>query len=258
MVIGIGMQAVAQAGIIIVSKTLSDRLLQRANAEIFAPRGLRVRLCRTPAVDLLVGLHANGSKNKMKKVAHIAEKVVLHVPAVNKLYNHLAPPVTPISASSSSNADTNEHANSITLRRVARFEGYALPLTFTGLTAPDPPATIMERAQGMSVRLDQWKTRRAQTKVERKREKLAEITKNLEVAQQTGRHRPPPNGSENNWVERVREMQQVRRMEMNAWHSVHSKRAKKLKDKVEIADRLEYNTTQDLLWVVLLNEEQGV
>ncbi len=44
------MQTGAQVGMHVMSKTLSDRYLRAANDRIFAPLGLRVRLCKTAAL----------------------------------------------------------------------------------------------------------------------------------------------------------------------------------------------------------------
>lgn len=48
------MQTAAQTGMRVISKTLTDRYLKKANDEYFGPRGLRVRLMKTEAMEYFV------------------------------------------------------------------------------------------------------------------------------------------------------------------------------------------------------------
>lgn len=53
----------------------------------------------------------------------------------------------------------------------------------------------------------------------------------------------------------------MKRLEKKAWKAqkkiMKGKQPKSLQSKVQIAERIEYNATQDLLWVVVLTAEQG-
>lgn len=201
----------------------------------------------------------------MKTAAHVAETVALHLPIIRKVYNRIAPSVTPVASSSSSSSysqNSREGPNGVTQRRLATLEGHALPLVFTGLPPPAAPETIMQRAQGMSVRLEQWQARNAQTKADRNRELLA-IAEGREsvLAHATMSHRRPQNERESSWMQRAWEARQARRLERDAWRArrklMRGRQPKSLQNKVQIADRLEYNATKSLLWVVLLTAEQG-
>ena len=81
MLAGIVIQTAAQTSAHILSKTLTDRYLLRANTTYFEPRGLKVRLMKTPAMRYFVGIDRSEEKSsKFKKFLKGAEKVVFKVP----------------------------------------------------------------------------------------------------------------------------------------------------------------------------------
>ncbi|KAI5115805.1 hypothetical protein M0805_006524 [Coniferiporia weirii] len=186
-----------QTGIHKFAKTLSDKLLLRANAEYFAPRGMRVRICKTAAMRQIVGLDAVrvGDPSKSEKLVKFgkaagrtAETVALHLPIIRNVYNLVAPPVPSV--------DPNA-PDEMAARRMLALQGYALPLSFDV-----PPATpvqgIMDNASGLSGRMQTWRLRQ----------------------------------------------------------NIAGRSSGKLRKNVEIADRLEYKSTDNLLWVVLVNADQ--
>ncbi len=82
MLAGALMQTGARVGMHVMSKTLSDRYLRAANERIFAPLGLRVRLCKTPALRKLVEHPEMGKEepSKLKKFGQSAGNVILAPP----------------------------------------------------------------------------------------------------------------------------------------------------------------------------------
>ena len=84
------MQTAAQTAAHVLSKTLTDRYLLRANKTYFEPRGLKVRLMKTAAMRRFV--HIDGSeeeKSKWKKfgksAGRTAETIGLRLPIANRL-----------------------------------------------------------------------------------------------------------------------------------------------------------------------------
>lgn len=98
MIAGTVMQTGAQAAMRVISKTLTDKYLKRANDKIFAPRGLRVRLMKTEALHFLVQNSGNKSqegkfKSYGKLALKTAEAIGLHLPITGRIINRFAPPV---------------------------------------------------------------------------------------------------------------------------------------------------------------------
>ncbi|KAI5117563.1 hypothetical protein M0805_004476 [Coniferiporia weirii] len=253
MIASIAIQTAAQTGIRVIAKTLSDRLLRRANADYFAPRGLRVRLCKTAAMRQIVGLDTmstaepklSGKLAKFGKgVGRTAETVALHLPIIREAYNRVAPSVPAVDPSSS---------GEVAMRRMLVLQGYTLPLSFDVPPAA-PVEGIMDKASGLSVRMQAWRLRRKEADTNRKRQLLAF---------QEGRSATPPpmpssssSGNRNllevalDWrKDRIWQLQELRA-------GIAGRSSGKLRTNVEIADRLEWNSTDNLLWVVLVNADQ--
>jgi len=219
-----------------VSNTLTDRYIRNANETYFAPRGLRVRLCRTAAMRQLIGLDArptqppNQHMETAKAVGMHMERVGLSLPIVRKIITrlHPAPPV-----------DINGPYLDPTTRRTAQLVGYALPLTYD-VPPAQAPAGVINQMGGLGVKLSQLKESREQAKMAATREQLA-------AAQRGGYDR-------NGWMQQAgmteREMRKARKDDDS------EKDAKKLRMQVSIADRKEATVSQSLLWIVVINEEQ--
>ncbi|KAH8113832.1 hypothetical protein DFH11DRAFT_1704716 [Phellopilus nigrolimitatus] len=253
---GAGMQVGAQVGIKVLSKTLTDRYMRRANVEYFAPRGLRARICKTAAVRQLVGLDAPPSATAStsskfmqhaKTAGGVAETVALHLPVIRKVYNRLAPPVPAV--------DPNAPGD-MTSRRLSVLQGYVLPLSFD-VPPPAPLEGFMEKASGLGMRLDSWKVNRAAASADRNRHLLA-----VQEGRATGLPPPPTRspGSSQNILEQAWEWRGDRRRNKDEGRALRraefGRSSSKLQTKVEIADRKEWKTTDNLLWVVLVNAEQ--
>ncbi|KAH8113843.1 hypothetical protein DFH11DRAFT_278873 [Phellopilus nigrolimitatus] len=252
---GAGMQFGAQVGIKVLSKTLTDRYMRRANTEYFAPRGLRARICKTAAVRLLVGLDAPPSamastsskfKQHAKTAGEVAETVALHLPVIRKVYNRLAPPVPAV--------DPNAPGD-MTSRRLSVLQGYVLPLS-SNVPPPAPLEGLMQKASGLGMRLDSWKVNRTAASADRNRRLLA-----IQEGRATRVLSPPVRspGSSQKILKQALDRRGDRRRnkdERRALRRRTEKSSRKLQTKVKIADRKEWKTTDNLLWVVLVNAEQ--
>ncbi|KAL5529953.1 hypothetical protein ACEPAF_6210 [Sanghuangporus sanghuang] len=268
MIASAGIQFAAGTGIHVLSKTLTDRYLRRANAEYFAPRGLRVRICKTAAMRQLTGLDPVPDANeptsaKVKKFAiqsgRVAETVVLHLPIIRKVYNRFAPSVPSIRPGA-------EGLGGVTARRLAMIEGHTLPLTFAVPPAP-PEEGLMNKVSGLSVRLQTQRAGQKEAKIERKRQLLA-----IQEGRATSLTPVPSSdigtsistsssfssaqnvlGQATDW----RQARKDRRAEQRALRRAKRGRVSRgLQSSVELADRMEWKTTRMLLWVVVLNAEQ--
>ncbi len=127
-------------------RPLSDRYLRAANKRIFAPLGLRVRLCKTPALRKLVD-HPEVDKDppsKLKKFGQSAGNVILRLPlpimgTAVRFFMDKAPPIDP------------RNADPLT-RRLIIMQGYVLPVEH-GPTIPPPskPDKILDKMNGFAV-----------------------------------------------------------------------------------------------------------
>ncbi|KAL5527873.1 hypothetical protein ACEPAG_6674 [Sanghuangporus baumii] len=269
MIASAGIQVAAGTGIQVLAKTLTDRYLRRANAEYFAPRGLRVRICKTAAMRQLTGLDPVPDANeptstKVKKFAvqsgRVAETVVLHLPIIRKWYNRIAPGVPSIPAGA-------EGLGGATARRLAMIQDHALPLTFD-VPPPPPEEGLMNKASGLSVRLQTQRARQKEAKTERKRQLLAiqegratslAPMPSSDIGSSTSTSSSSSSSAQNVLGQAVdwRQARKDKRAEQRALRRASRGRVSRgLQSSVELADRMEWKTTHMLLWVVVLNAEQ--
>ena len=167
MLAGIALQVGAGTGIAVLAKTLTDRYLRRANKDYFAPRGLRVRLCKTAAMRQLIGLDPTadpdapppgfGDKAKAAAVTtgRVAETVVLHLPIIRLWYNRLAPKVQAIEPGTIADAEENAEISGATARRLAIIADHTLPLRFD-MPEPQPPEGLYNQTTGLAAVHGMW------------------------------------------------------------------------------------------------------
>ncbi|KAG8991167.1 hypothetical protein FRB93_002872 [Tulasnella sp. JGI-2019a] len=239
---GAAMQTAAQTTAHILSKTLTDRYLRNANENYFTPRGLRVRLCKTNAMRQLVGIDATPTEppskfmDTMKAIGNGAEGVGLRLPIVRKIITRLHP--APV-------VDTHMGSDS-TSRRLAVLQGYVLPLDFNVPPAQTPPGA-MDKVSALGIKLGEWQNGRAQARAKRARD-LQDIRRGGSdvsgMADQIGRA-----GRRARKAER-RAARDIRRGRI-------PRESNKIRMRVAIEDRKEATSTNAILWIVLLNAEQG-
>ncbi|KAI5121179.1 hypothetical protein M0805_005980 [Coniferiporia weirii] len=246
------LQVVAKTGIHIISKSLTDRLLRRANAEYFAPRGLRVRICKNAAMRQIIGLDAptpepHGSEKftRFKKSAgRTAETVALHLPVVRKIYNHYAEPVPAV--------DPNAPGE-MAARRMLPLQGYVLPLTFD-VPPPVPLTGMLDKASELTMRMESWQLHRDQEDKNHMRQVLA-----YQQGHSTYLPLTPLTSSSDesqNVFERTLEKKREKKWRKQEERAIKGDPSTRLRQGVEVADRLEWNSTDALLWIVVLNADQ--
>lgn len=82
---GILLQTAAQTAMHVLSKSLTDHYLIRANKTYFEPRGLKVRLMKTGALKRFTNQHGaqvetSKFSNFTKKTGRVIQNVALHIP----------------------------------------------------------------------------------------------------------------------------------------------------------------------------------
>ncbi|KAF8316056.1 hypothetical protein DL93DRAFT_788289 [Clavulina sp. PMI_390] len=282
-------QISAQTAARTISKTLTDRYLRRANTTYFEPRGLKVRLMKTAAVRRFLQLRQNEGevaevkgKGKMKafgqSAGRLAEQIGMHLPITGRIIPMFQKPPTKIPTEAE-----------IAAVRMAQFSGTTPPLALTmstlALPAPRQPKGLMDKGSALSIKLEIWRANRREAKDKRARQLL-------DVAQ----GRAPPESLDEefwkgtksgiagtgirSWVDTMRARQvvnsagddsgsQIGLLTSVRWNSSTAlalasvgleKKAWRTKDlelKVHKADRMEMLRNEELIWVVLLNEENG-
>lgn len=128
----------------------------------------------------------------------------------------------------------------MTQRRLSALQGYILPVSLD-VPPPKTPESLMDKTSALAIKLRQWKGSRSESKATRKRRLLAaaEGRQTVQSTQElTGRR--------------------ARRAERRARKGIRGgPHVRRLRAKVAKADRLEYITTDGLVWVVLFNADQG-
>ncbi|KAI5121180.1 hypothetical protein M0805_005981 [Coniferiporia weirii] len=246
------LQVVVRIGINLISKSLSDRLLRHANAEYFAPHGLRVRICKTAAMRQIIGIDAppqepQGSEKFAEFKASTsrgAGSLALHLPVIRKIYNHYTDPVPAI--------DPNAPGE-MAARRLLPLQGYTLPLTFDVPPAA-PPKGILDKAPGLTIRMESWKLRRDQEDKNHMRQVLA-----YQEGRSTYLPLTPMTSSSDesqNVFKRTLDKNREKKWRKQEEKALSGKQSTRLRQGVEVADRLEWNATDALLWIVVVNADQ--
>ncbi|KLO14088.1 hypothetical protein SCHPADRAFT_996883 [Schizopora paradoxa] len=146
MLAGALMQTGAQVGMHVMSKTLSDRYLRAANERMFAPLGLRVRLCKTSALRTLVD-HPEAGKpepTKLKKVGQTAGDIILRLPlpivkTIVRFVMDKPPPIDP-------------RITDPLTRRLMVMQGYILPVLHgPALPPPSNPSNVLDKMNGFAI-----------------------------------------------------------------------------------------------------------
>jgi hypothetical protein len=300
-----------------ISKSLTDKYLRRANETYFAPRGLRVRLVKTAAMRVLVGLDEAPTSDPSKAsafakgVGRTAENLALRSPFPfgKRIIEAVKEPVPTLPAGARS-----EDAS---LRRLASLGNAVLPLEFD-VPLPVEPQGMAERFANLGVKLDRAQKQKADRQADRNRKMLAIVEGHGQPQSQPSSSsssssplrggligRGPVrsliagrSGNDNGGERKFRggpisglviglvqaamskkdnksngngnaaapapagddrEARRDRRAERRARHMAERGgfRSRNLKARVAAADRLEYNATEQLVWIVVLNADQG-
>jgi hypothetical protein len=181
MIAGNLMQIAAEAGMHVLSKTLTDRYLRAANLRLFKPKGLAVRICTTAAMQhLVMRTESDAGPSRMKKIGRGVGTFLVQapIPYTGRIVRAIAdkPPKVPTSISGVGDGHKMPLA---TQRRLAALGGYALPLQ---LDVPPPAKAhgVMDKMGSWAVAFDSWSARRAENKVEKRRRKLAHVEDQLQ------------------------------------------------------------------------------
>ncbi|KAG8978853.1 hypothetical protein FRB94_013149 [Tulasnella sp. JGI-2019a] len=239
MIAGPLIQVGAHAGARALSKGLTDRYLRLANENFFAPRGLRVRLCKTEAMRRIIGVdttQASGNKT-LKTMGNAAERFGLHLPLIRNAIVMFHP--TP-------SIDTTRETD-VTRRRMAALQGQVLALDYD-VPPPVMPPGALDKMSAAFGKMDKWKNMRSTTKADKARRLLAEQnTSNVRMGIS-----PPQN--------RTLGMQLVRDAIADKLSPKSRGRnpTAEVRTAVAIADRQEIAKTVAILWIVVLNEEQDM
>nr|GAT51644.1 predicted protein [Mycena chlorophos] len=191
-VASIGMQAGAQVGMRVLSKTLTDRYIRAANKRLFHPRGLSVRICTTAAMQRLVlppeAIVGSGELSKMDKVGRKAGAVMMKVPIpLTGMIVHAIAKKPPTVAAMDPQTRPQNKKLLATQRRVAALAGYILQLDFERMPKPAKAEGVMDTMASWGVKFDGWRKGRSQSKAEDKRLQLEEMRMQQELQQQQSR-----------------------------------------------------------------------
>ncbi|KAF8343179.1 uncharacterized protein EI90DRAFT_3115695 [Cantharellus anzutake] len=236
LIAGIVLQTTAQTAAHILSKTLTDRYLLKANRTYFEPRGLRVRLMKTEAMHHFIGIgrgkeETSKLKNFFKGAGRTAEKAVFKIPLpiigpiVGRTIIHFSDRQAP-------KVDPNDPRDA-THRRIAALYPHVFPVS-TDVPPPLPPSSLLDKASALQIKLRNSKQMRTEAKGMRARRLLAAANGEATADYQTRRER---------------------RLARRA-ASGRRRARRRLEYRAAKADRLEMLGTEGSLWIVLLTLEQ--
>lgn len=144
-------------------------------------------------------------------------------------------------------------SNDVSLRRLQQLEGFVLPVS-TNVPPPKMPEGLLDKASALAIKLEQWRLKKRETKADRSRRLLA-------IAE----GRAPSHSLGNlTFRERVQQRRAQRRRPVGPigllLEAAGVERAsdRRLRSTVAKADRLEMLKTDGLVWLVLLNAEDGI
>ncbi|KAJ7288069.1 hypothetical protein C8J57DRAFT_1278953 [Mycena rebaudengoi] len=264
MIAGAVMQTVAQTGMHILSKTLTDRYLRAANLRLFKPRGLSVRLCTTSAMQHLVAHSGSGAgPSTLDKIGRGVGTVLLQVPIPipfkSRIIRSIADHAAKVPANISGVGDGKKIPLS-TQRRLAALAGQTLPLEFD-VPPPAKVQGVMDTMGDWGVKFDAWRTGRKEAKAERRRIALARIEEQLHHTPYGlgyfGRDHYLVGRRERMDLRKAARMERKRNLGRDGLLSpLIGPRETKLERRVRNADLLEHWATDKVLWLVIMNSDQ--
>lgn len=240
----------------VLSKTLTDKFLIRANEVYFAPRGLHVRLCKTPALRALATTTPIKKKSTLSKVGKSAKTIGLHLPLTSLLINALSAPVPKVDPYSTTDASG---------RRVAAFQAEGLIAELDrNVPPPKKPEGMVDKMNELGVKVERWKAAREERAVQKKRQALANpvsSSRELGLNLLSGRGRGLGGGSGRDLGGGSGRglgggLGRGLAGGLGGGLAGQPMRKNGLQVRVEIADRKEYNATDRLTWIVIVNADQ--
>lgn len=178
MIAGIVLNFAAGIAIHIISKTITDRYLRAANANLFQPRGYSVRLCTTSAMLALCNVSESKVRSKMNKFGRGVGTAFLQLPLpiinpiASTIVHAIADKTPPIAASGREGDPIN---SPMLRRRLAMTREFALPLTVDDLPPPEKPQGVMDTMASWGVSFDNAVEKRSERNVERRRRAMERI-----------------------------------------------------------------------------------
>lgn len=250
MIAGAVIQTVAQTGMHVLSKTLTDRYLRAANLNLFKPRGLSVRLCTTEAMQKLVvasDSSPTGQTSTLTKVGRVAGTVLLKLPLPfsSRIVRAIADKPTKIAPSQGSAKDV------ALLRRLALVDGYALPLDLD-MPPPEKPRGAMDTMGSWGVKFDAYMAGRKEKKTEERRRLLART----EAGAASGNYQMQVMGSRRERKAARRSARRARGSE-GLLSGLIGPRETPLQRRVANADLVEHWATEKIVWIVVMSAENG-
>lgn len=245
------MQTVAQTGMHILSKTMTDRYLRAANLRMFKPRGLSVRICTTSGMMALLhateegGEKSNSDKAKavLNKVGRGVGTVLIHLPLPfsSRIVRAIADPAPSISPSYGSGSPSAS-STPFFKRRMEMIHGHALPLD-VDVPPPAKPVGAMDTVNSWGVKFDQYRAGKKEQRDEQNRRNMAGDYSGL-----SGR----------------RERRELRREERRARRGprqgllspILGPKETRAQRKVHNAELLDHWAGDKVLWVVVMNSDK--
>ncbi|KAG8847586.1 hypothetical protein FRB96_001442 [Tulasnella sp. 330] len=257
------MQTTAQVGALTLSKRLTDRYMRFANRTYFAPRGLRVRLCKTQAVRRIVGLdpmdkESSFTNDTLQTIGSSLETAGLSLPVVKSVIVRFHP-----SPALDTRAEPDE-----TKRWIAALEGRALPLEYD-VVPPTKPEGLVDEMNALGVKLNTWQNTRSMARSDRTSDmpasrQMGEPTANIEPPQGVvrGALRAASGGILGGSL--------LPRREAARWGKLGAAvgstpigggggggwTRRRLDKKAAVEDRKKASATSSMVWIVVINAEQ--
>ncbi|KLO19417.1 hypothetical protein SCHPADRAFT_885332 [Schizopora paradoxa] len=211
--IGLGLQAGAQIGIRVIAKTLTDRFMRAANERIFAPAGLRVRICKSPAMRALAKVPwvEAPPPSKLKKLAEYMSTVGLWMPP--------SPPP--------GHVPVDPRISDPLMRRLAPYEGYYLPMT-RDVPPPRSSPNVVNKLSDFAVNFRRNSLTKRAENANARRQILAGVPLSRELT----------------------------RKDKKVLKKIAKGKGHKIGRKVYKDDRREARANENILWLVIVNEDE--
>ncbi|KAJ7598804.1 hypothetical protein C8J56DRAFT_174356 [Mycena floridula] len=247
---GAAMQAAAQTGMRILSKTMTDRYLRAANLHLFNPRGLSVRIFTAAGMMALLTSTEQADKSKsdkakatLNKVGRGVGTVLLHLPlsVTSRVVRAIADPAPSISPSYES-GPPSASSTPFLRRRMELVQGHALLLDLE-VPPPAKPVGAMDTVNSWGVKFDQYQAGRKEKTNEQNRRKLA------------GDYGGSSSGRDR--LEQRRDGLLARRgLRQGLLSQVLGPKETMAQRKVHNAELLDHWAADKVLWVVIMNSEK--
>lgn len=241
-----------------LSKTVTDKYLKRANEEYFGVRGLRVRLMRDEALKIFCGqIDETSVSSAMAKFGKKAEAffTTVRFPIVTPIASAVLDAVKPLpySSSSTSSSAAGGLAQTFAERKIAALQSYISPVTFDVPPSAMPQA-MMARASGWAAQRNHQTSQRRLNRDDHRQAPASTTRREMTAYEYTHSLQASPVLNRRVFKDQRRAVRQAYKQER---HSMQGRSNGQTERRASMAARRDIRRDENLIWLVVYPIPRG-